>query len=127
MRHAGSRRRSLEQEVSLPILESRLNRGEAFERQAAHWRGAVERLGSEEERIRQGGGEKALERQRAQGKMTARERVAALCDPGAELLELGLWAADGMYQEFGGAPAAGVVVGLGRIEGREAVVVANDA
>jgi 3-methylcrotonyl-CoA carboxylase beta subunit len=111
----------------LAILESRVSRNEAFERQAEHWRGAVARLRAEEERIRLGGGEKAQARQKAQGKMTARERVTALCDPGAELLELGIWAADGMYQEFGGAPAAGVVVGLGRIEGREAVVVANDA
>jgi 3-methylcrotonyl-CoA carboxylase beta subunit len=111
----------------LAILESKVNRNEAFERQAEHWRGAVARLRTEEERIRLGGGDKALARQRTQGKMTARERVAALCDPGTELLELGIWTADGMYQEFGGAPAAGVVVGLGRIEGRETVVVANDA
>jgi 3-methylcrotonyl-CoA carboxylase beta subunit len=108
-------------------LESKLNRGEAFERQAAHWRGEVERLRGEEEQLRLGGGARALERQRAQGKMTARERVAALCDPGVDFLELGIWAADGMYQEFGGAPAAGVVVGLGRIAGRTVVVVANDA
>lgn len=109
------------------VLESRLSRGEAFARRAEHWRREVDRLRSEEDALRLGGGEKALARQRAHGKMTARERVAALCDPGTALLELGLWAADGMYQEFGGAPAAGVVVGLGRIEGREAVVVANDA
>jgi 3-methylcrotonyl-CoA carboxylase beta subunit len=111
----------------LAIHESRVSLNEAFERRAAHWRGEVERLRSEEARLRLGGGAKAHERQRAQGKMTARERVAALLDPGSELLELGIWAADGMYQEFGGAPAAGVVVGLGRISGRESVVVANDA
>ncbi|HVT59070.1 MAG TPA: carboxyl transferase domain-containing protein [Thermoanaerobaculia bacterium] len=69
----------------------------------------------------------AQERQRAQGKMTARERVAGLCDPGLEFLELGVWAADGLYQEYGGAPAAGVVVGIGSISGRDTVVVANDA
>jgi 3-methylcrotonyl-CoA carboxylase beta subunit len=111
----------------VPILESRVNRNEAFERRTAHWRGEVARLREEEERLRLGGGAVAQEKQRAQGKMTARERVAALCDPGAEFQELGIWAAEGMYQEFGGAPAAGVVVGMGRISGREAVVVANDA
>jgi 3-methylcrotonyl-CoA carboxylase beta subunit len=111
----------------LAKLESRLSRNEGFERRAAHWRGEVARLREEEERLRLGGGDKAQERQRAQGKMTARERVAALCDPGADFFELGIWAAAGMYQEFGGAPAAGVVVGLGRIAGRETVVVANDA
>ena len=111
----------------MPILESRVSRNEAFERRTAHWRGEVARLREEEERLRLGGGAVAQEKQRAQGKMTARERVAALCDPGAEFQELGIWAAEGMYQEFGGAPAAGVVAGMGRISGREAVVVANDA
>ncbi len=111
----------------MTILESKVSRNEAFERRDRHWREAVERLRAEEERLRLGGGEKAQERQRQQGKMTARERVAALCDPGSDLLELGVWAAAGMYQEYGGAPAAGVVVALGRIAGRETVVVANDA
>jgi len=109
------------------ILESKVNRNEAFERQAEHWRGEVARLREEEERIRLGGGLKAQEKQRAQGKMTARERVAALCDPGAPFLELGLWVAHGFYEDYGGAPAAGVVVGIGRIQGRDMVVVSNDA
>jgi acetyl-CoA carboxylase carboxyltransferase component len=109
------------------ILESKLKKNDVFERRGAHWRGEVERLRSEEERIRQGGGAKAQEKQRAQGKMTARERVAALCDREAPFLELGLWVAEGFYKEYGGAPAAGVVIGIGRIHGREVVVVANDA
>jgi acetyl-CoA carboxylase carboxyltransferase component len=109
------------------ILTSMLKKNEAFERRSAHWRGEVARLRSEEERLRLGGGAKAQEKQRAQGKMTARERVAALCDPGAPFLELGLWVAEGFYSEYGGAPAAGVVLGVGRIHGREVVVVANDA
>lgn len=111
----------------MAILESKVNRNEAFERQAEHWRSEVERLRTEEDRIRLGGGAKAQDRQRAQGKMTARERVEALCDPGAPFLELGLWVAHGFYEEYGGAPAAGVVVGIGRIHGRDVVVVANDA
>ncbi|MFN7941777.1 MAG: acyl-CoA carboxylase subunit beta [Thermoanaerobaculia bacterium] len=85
------------------------------------------RLGAEEAKLREGGGAKAQERQRAQGKRTARERIAALCDPGTELLELGLWAAHGMYAEWGGAPGAGVVAGVGRIHGRDVIVVADDA
>jgi acetyl-CoA carboxylase carboxyltransferase component len=108
-------------------LESKVNRNEAFERQAEHWRGEVERLREEEDRIRLGGGLKAQDKQRAQGKMTARERVEALCDPGAPFLELGLWVAHGFYEEYGGAPAAGVVVGIGAIHGRDVVVVSNDA
>jgi 3-methylcrotonyl-CoA carboxylase beta subunit len=109
------------------ILESKVKKGDAFERQDEHWRREVERLREQEDRIRLGGGLKAQDKQRAQGKMTARERVEALCDPGAPFLELGLWVADGFYQEYGGAPAAGVVIGIGAIHGRDVVVVSNDA
>ncbi len=111
----------------MAVLESRLARDDQFARRAAHWRGEVERLRAEEEILRAGGGEEAQERQRARGKMTVRERVAALCDPLTPPLELGLWAAHGCYEEWGGAPAAGVVVAIGAIAGRDAVVVANDA
>jgi 3-methylcrotonyl-CoA carboxylase beta subunit len=111
----------------LGILESKVKRNGEFERRAEHWRREVERLRDEEEALKLGGGLKAQDRQRAQGKMTARERVEALCDPGAPFLELGLWAAYGFYEEYGGAPAAGVVVGIGRIHGRDVVVVSNDA
>ena len=111
----------------MAILESKLKRNEAFERQADHWRREVERLREQEDHIRLGGGLKAQDKQRAQGKMTARERVEALCDPGAPFLELGLWVADGFYREYGGAPAAGVVIGIGAIHGKDVVVVANDA
>src|SRR5689334_16861054 len=101
----------------MAILESKASRGEAFERQAEHWRSEMARLREEEAKIRLGGGAKAQDKQRAQGKMTARERVAALCDPGAPFLELGLWVADGFYKEYGGAPSAGVVLGIGAIHG----------
>jgi acetyl-CoA carboxylase carboxyltransferase component len=109
------------------ILESKVKRNEAFERRSEHWQREVERLREEGEVIRQGGGLKAQDKQRAQGKMTARERIETLCDPGARFLELGLWVAHGFYEEYGGAPAAGVVMGIGRIHGRDVVVVANDA
>lgn len=111
----------------MATLESKIKRNEAFDRQSEHWRREVERLREEEEAIKLGGGLKAQDKQRAQGKMTARERVEALCDPGAPFLELGLWAAYGFYEEYGGAPSAGVVVGIGRIHGRDVVVVSNDA
>jgi acetyl-CoA carboxylase carboxyltransferase component len=81
----------------------------------------------QEAAIRQGGGAKAAEAQKAKGRLTARERLALLLDEGTEFLELGLWAAHGMYEEFGGAPGAGVVTGLGRVSGRLCMIVANDA
>jgi len=84
-------------------------------------------LRAEESEIRLGGGAKAAEAQRAKGRLTVRERLTLLLDPGTEFLELGLWAAHGMYEEYGGAPAAGVVTGLGRVSGRLCMIVANDA
>src|SRR3954469_15369726 len=78
-----------------------------------------------EDRLRQGGGPDKIARQHKQGKMTARERVEGLKDPGSRFLEIGLLVAWDRYD--GQAPAAGVVTGLGTIEGREVVVVANDA
>src|SRR3954451_1981963 len=85
----------------------------------------VEQLQRLEARLREGGGPSRVERQHRAGKMTARERIAALLDPGAFFLEIGLLIAYDRYE--GQAPAAGVVTGLGEIEGRPAVVVANDA
>jgi 3-methylcrotonyl-CoA carboxylase beta subunit len=81
----------------------------------------------EEEKIREGGGAKAARAQRAKGWLTVRERLNLLLDDGADFLELGLWAAHGMYTEYGGAPSAGVVTGLGRVSGRLCMIVANDA
>ena len=87
----------------------------------------LDELRAQEETIRQGGGAKAIEAQHAKGRLTARERVALLLDPGTELLELALWAAFGMYEEYGGAAAAGTVAGIGRVQGRLCMVIANDA
>jgi len=81
----------------------------------------------EEDTIRQGGGSKAAEAQRSKGRLTVRDRLRLLLDEGTELLELGLWAAHGMYAEYGGAPGAGVVTGLGRVSGRLCMIIANDA
>ncbi len=77
--------------------------------------------------IREGGGKGAIERQHAKNRLTARERIDRLIDPGSFFQELGLWAAFEMYKEHGGAPAAGVVTGIGRVQGRLHMVIANDA
>src|SRR5262249_39060497 len=84
-------------------------------------------LSRDEARIRQGGGPKAIDRQHEKRRLTARERTAKLLDPGEGLFELGLWAAWGMYAEWGGAPAGGVVTGIGRVADRRVMVIANDA
>jgi 3-methylcrotonyl-CoA carboxylase beta subunit len=84
-------------------------------------------LRQQEATIREGGGAKAIDAQHAKQRLTARERIALLLDPGTELFELAAFAAFDMYAEWGGAPAAGVICGLGRVSGRLCMIVANDA
>jgi len=87
----------------------------------------LERLKSDEWLVRQGGGQDAVERQHKKGRLTARERIAQLCDASTGFHELGLFAAWKMYEEWGGAPSAGVITGLARVSGRLCMVIANDA
>jgi len=82
---------------------------------------------AEEARIREGGGAKAIDAQHKKGRLTARERLGLLLDKNSEWTELGLWAAYGMYGEWGGAPGAGAVAGLGRVSGKLCLIIANDA
>src|SRR5246127_4011237 len=86
----------------------------------------VSQIRNEEEKIREGGGPKAIESQHAKGRMTARERISLVADPGT-FFEVGTYAAFGMYEEWGGAPAAGVITGLARIHTRLVMIIANDA
>ncbi len=91
----------------------------------AHMRHLVETLHHLEDKLREGGGAQRIDKQHRAGKLTARERIARLLDPGTRFVEIGLLIAYDLYD--GQAPAAGVVTGFGRIEGRPAVIVANDA
>jgi acetyl-CoA carboxylase carboxyltransferase component len=86
----------------------------------------VAQVRNEEEKIREGGGAKAIESQHAKSRLTARERIDLLADPDS-FFELGLYAAHKMYEDWGGAPAAGVVTGLARIESRMVMLIVNDA
>jgi acetyl-CoA carboxylase carboxyltransferase component len=85
------------------------------------------RLKTRLDKVKLGGGQSKIDAQHQQGKLTARERIAYLLDPGSEFLEVGALAADGMYADVGGCPSAGVVTGLGHISGQLCVIVANDA
>jgi 3-methylcrotonyl-CoA carboxylase beta subunit len=87
----------------------------------------LKQIREQEAAIRQGGGAKAVAAQHAKKRLTVRERLDLLLDKGSEFLELGLWAAHEMYGEYGGAPGAGVVTGLGRVCGRLCMIIANDA
>ncbi len=86
----------------------------------------VAQVRNEEENIREGGGPKAIENQHAKSRLTARERIHLLADPGS-FFELSVYAAHKMYEEWGGAPAAGVITGLARIESRMVMLIVNDA
>ncbi|TKK65218.1 acyl-CoA carboxylase subunit beta [Ilyomonas limi] len=78
------------------------------------------------EKIKQGGGKKANEKQKEKNKLTPRERIAYLCDTDKPFIEIGIFAGYDMYEEYGGCPAGGTVAGLGYISGRQCVIVAND-
>src|SRR5690349_15169019 len=98
-----------------------------FQKNARAMADLVAAIAREQEKIREGGGPKAIESQHAKGRLTARERIARLIDPKTELIELGSYAAYQMYEEWGGAPGAGVVTGLGRVHGRLFMLIVNDA
>src|SRR3954468_23095040 len=78
-------------------------------------------------KIAQGGGKKNADKQKEQGKLLARERVEYLLDKDSRSIEIGEFAAEGMYEEYGGCVAAGVVVVMGYVSGQQCIVVANDA
>src|SRR5437868_10887258 len=109
----------------MAVLESVVQKDELFERRRGRMEGLVAELRERAAQVAQGGGEKASERHRSRGKLTARERVDRLVDPGGAFLELNALAAWELYD--GAAPAAGIVTGIGTVEGRECVIVANDA
>ena len=79
------------------------------------------------QQVHLGGGEKKIASHHKKGKLTARERIDYLRDEGTEFLEVGAFAGDGMYEEYGGCPSGGVVTGIGYVQGRQVMIVANDA
>jgi acetyl-CoA carboxylase carboxyltransferase component len=111
---------------AMAVLTSQVEReSEEFSRRHRRMEDLVAELRERTAAIARGGGEKATERHRSRGKLTARERIDRLVDPGAAFLELNALAAWELYD--GEAPAAGIVTGIGIVEGRECVIVANDA
>src|SRR5215467_2066259 len=114
-------------ETSNSILTTRVDATSArFEANMRFMADLVSAVRNEEEQISEGGGVKAIESQHSKGRLTARERIHRLVDPGS-FFELGTYAAYRMYEEWGGAPSAGVVTGLARIESRLVMIIANDA
>ena len=98
-----------------------------FRRNEDSMKNALRILGAKAAIVKSGGGDAAMAKHHKRGKLSARERIAKLTDPGMSFLEIGLFSAYGMYEEYGGAPSAGTVFGVGAIHGRDVVIVANDA
>jgi acetyl-CoA carboxylase carboxyltransferase component len=109
----------------MAVLTTEVAHDETFERRRASMEALVAELRERTLLVAAGGGEKAVERHRSRGKLTARERIDRLVDPGTAFLELSALAAWELYE--GDAPAAGIVTGIGAVEGRQCVIVANDA
>ncbi len=110
----------------MAVLSSQLDRdAEEFARRRERMEELVAELRDRTAQVARGGGEKATERHRSRGKLPARERIDRLVDPGAAFLELNALAAVDLYDD--GAPSAGIVTGIGVVEGRECVILANDA
>lgn len=110
-----------------PVIESHVDATTAhFEANMRFLADLVSQVRNEEEHIREGGGPKAIESQHNKGRLTARERINLLVDPGS-FFELGAYVAHGMYEEWGGAPAGGVVTGVARVHTRLVMLIVNDA
>jgi acetyl-CoA carboxylase carboxyltransferase component len=110
------------------VLESRVNRHSPdFEKNTRRMVDLLTAIKNEESKLHEGGGARATDAQHKKGRRSARERIELLLDPKTPFFELGLYAAWGMYQEWGGAPAAGTLTGLGRVAGRLVMIIANDA
>jgi 3-methylcrotonyl-CoA carboxylase beta subunit len=108
--------------IGKPIIEN-----ESYLKREDIYKELLRKLKNEKEIIKLGGGPKAIEKHKAKGKLTARERINKLVDNPKDFLELNTFAAYGMYEEYGGAPSSGTIIGIGKIHGRQFVIVANDA
>jgi len=110
------------------VVESQVDRSSSdYEKNTRRLIDLLTEIKNQETDIHHGGGAKAIESQHKKGRLTARERIAKLIDPGTLFFELGVYAAHEMYEEWGGAPAAGTITGLGHVCGRLVMVIANDA
>jgi len=108
-------------------IGTELKNTDSFLKREDYYKNLFRKITSVGDKIKLGGGKIALEKHKAKGKLTARERIAKLVDNGKEFFEMSLFAAYDMYEEYGGAPSSGTIYGIGKIHERLHVIVANDA
>ena len=114
--------------MASPLIETRIHRDSPeFTKNSRRMIDLLAEIKNQEAKLHEGGGTRSIEAQHNKGRLTARERIARLIDPKTPFFELGLYAAYRMYEEWGGAPAAGTVTGLARVAGRLVMIIANDA
>ena len=109
-------------QIGLQVKEN-----ESFLKREDYQKELLRKLTAAKETVQEGDGKKAIEKHKAKGKLTARERINLLVDDPKKFFELSTFAAYGMYEEYGGAPSSGTIYGIGKIQGRDCVIVANDA
>jgi acetyl-CoA carboxylase carboxyltransferase component len=108
-------------------IGTQIDKNENFLRREDFHKNLIRKIGGVRDSIKLGGGKSAIERQHEKGKLTARERIEKLIDKGTQFFELNTFAAHEMYKEHGGAPSSGTIFGIGKISGKNFVIVANDA
>jgi 3-methylcrotonyl-CoA carboxylase beta subunit len=108
-------------------IGSELNKNDVFLRREDYHKNLLRKINAVKETIKSGGGKPAIDKQHSKGKLTARERIEKLIDKESHFFELNTFAAFNMYNEFGGAPSSGTVFGIGKINSKNFVIVANDA
>ena len=111
----------------MSLIGSELQKDRTYAKNVEHFHSLQNELNAVADVVCLGGGKEAAEKHKNRGKMFVRDRIEKLVDPGSRFLEIGMLAAHGMYKEFGGAPSAGTVLGIGKIHDRDVVIVANDA
>lgn len=108
-------------------IGTQIKEDQGYLKRADYQKELLRKLTAEKEKIKLGGGLKAIEKEKEKGKLLARERINLLIDDPKEFYELSTFAAYDMYKEYGGAPSSGTIYGIGKISGRQCVIVANDA
>ncbi|MHB8579586.1 MAG: acyl-CoA carboxylase subunit beta [Ignavibacteriaceae bacterium] len=111
----------------MQTIGNEIKENPAYLKREDFYKNLIRKLNSEKDKIKLGGGKTAIEKQKAKGKFTARERINKLLDDDKSFFELSTFAAFGMYAEYGGAPSSGTIYGVGKINGKFYVIVANDA
>ncbi|CAN5654192.1 carboxyl transferase domain-containing protein [soil metagenome] len=111
----------------MSLLKTKIKEDQTFSLREDHHKNLLRKINSAGDKIKLGGGKKAIEKLHDKKKLHCRERVALLIDKDSYFMELGLFTGYGMYEEYGGAPSSGTIFGIGKVSGKNCVIVANDA